>query len=186
MEILTYFFIGVGLATDASAISMSKGFTMKSLNLNNVLKISLLFGFFQGFMPVIGWLIGLNLLHLITGFDHWIAFAILSFIGIRMLYHSTKKQQEEEEDYNHFSFKILLLLAIVTSIDAFAVGLTLSFLKTSILLPVLIIGITTFILSFGSTLIGYKIGKFLERKMEVFGGLILIGIGIKILLEHLA
>jgi putative Mn2+ efflux pump MntP len=103
-----------------------------------------------------------------------------------MIYQSTKKHPDIEKDYDHFSFKILLFLAIATSIDAFAVGLTLSFLKTSILLPVLIIGITTFTLSFGSTLIGYKIGKFLERKMEIFGGLILIGIGIKILLEHLS
>jgi len=185
MDIPTYFLIGMGLAMDASAVSLSKGFTMKSMHLANTLKISFMFGFFQAFMPVIGWLIGINLLYLISGFDHWFAFAILTFIGFKMIYHSMKEKPEKKES-DHFKFNVLLILAIATSIDAFAVGLSLSFLRTSIILPVLIIGIITFAFSFISVLIGYKLGHFLERKVELIGGLILIGIGIKILLEHLS
>jgi len=185
MDIPTYFLIGMGLAMDASAVSLSKGFTMKSLNLNNTLKISFMFGFFQAFMPLIGWLIGINLLYLISGLDHWFAFAILTFIGLKMIYHSMREDSKEKGS-DHFKFNVLLILAIATSIDAFAVGLSLSFLKISIILPILIIGVITFIFSFISVLIGYKLGHFLERKVELVGGLILIGIGIKILLEHLS
>ncbi|MCP2604916.1 manganese efflux pump MntP family protein [Candidatus Aminicenantes bacterium AH-873-B07] len=184
MDLFTCIFIGIGLAMDASAVSLSKGFTMKSLNLNNIIKISFLFGSFQAFMPLIGWFIGINLIHLISGLDHWIAFGLLNFIGFKMVYHSIKKNIKEK-DSNHFNFKILLILALATSIDAFAVGLSLSFLRISIILPILIIGIITFIFSFISVLIGYKLGHFLEKEVEMLGGLILIGIGIKILLEHL-
>lgn len=176
--------IATGLAMDASAVSFSKGFTMKSLKLKNAIKISFLFGLFQALMPIGGWLAGLNLVNFISGSDHWFAFGLLSFVGLRMIYHSIKRSPKMESQ-NPFNFKILLILAFATSIDAFAVGLSLSLLRISIIIPVIIIGLVTLILSFVSVLIGYKFGTFFEKKVEILGGLILIGIGVKILLEHL-
>ncbi len=141
------------------------------------------FGLFQALMPILGWLVGNTLHRIISGFDHWLAFGLLLIVGSRMIYESLRPGTEKKLD--PFNIYVLFILAIATSIDALAVGLSLSFLGTAIIRPAIIIGIVTFILSFFSLQVGNKIGHFLERKVEVVGGLILIGIGIKILVEHL-
>jgi putative Mn2+ efflux pump MntP len=168
---------------DAFAVSITNGITIKHQRINNALKIGIFFGSFQALMPLIGWLAGLRLRDFISGFDHWVAFGLLSLIGGKMIYESTKIGDDKE--IRSLNLFVLLLLSIATSIDALAVGLSFAFLKISIATPIIVIGIVTFILSFLGVLVGNKLGHFFENKMEILGGLILIGIGIKILIEHL-
>jgi len=183
MDIISILFIAFGLAMDAFSVSVTSGITTRNIKYYQVLKMGLSFGLFQTFMPILGWLAGSNLKVYISGIDHWIAFALLSFVGVRMVYESLKG---ESQVINPFDNKTLILLSISTSIDALVVGVTFSFLETSILFPVLIIGIITFILSSIGILMGNGLRHFFENaKVEIFGGLILIGIGIKILIEHL-
>jgi putative Mn2+ efflux pump MntP len=178
-------FLSLGLAMDAFAVSISSGITIESPRIENALKIAIFFGAFQAFMPVIGWLAGLGLRELISQVDHWIAFGLLCAIGGRMIYESTKDRSERKV-LNPLNLCVLLLLSLATSIDALAAGISLAILKTSILFPIIIIGGVTFILSFLGVFVGDKSGRFLERKAEFVGGLVLIGIGTKILIEHLA
>jgi putative Mn2+ efflux pump MntP len=168
---------------DAFAVSITNGITIKHQRINNALKIGIFFGSFQALMPLIGWLAGLRLRDFISGFDHWVAFGLLSLIGGKMIYESTKIGDDKE--IRSLNLFVLLLLSIATSIDALAVGLSFAFLKISIATPIIVIGIVTFMLSFLGVLVGNKLGHFFENKMEILGGLILIGIGIKILIEHL-
>ncbi len=146
--------------------------------------IAIFFGLFQAVMPLIGWLGGLSLKNFISGLDHWIAFGLLSFIGCKMIYESIKVESNVRE-INPLNVYVLLILAVTTSIDALAVGVSFAFLKISIVTPILVIGIITFFLSFIGVFIGDRFGHFFENKIEILGGLILIGIGIKILIEHL-
>jgi putative Mn2+ efflux pump MntP len=183
MNMITILFIAFGLAMDAFAVSITNGITIKHQRINNALKIGIFFGSFQALMPLIGWLAGLRLRDFISGFDHWVAFGLLSLIGGKMIYESTKIGDDKE--IRSLNLFVLLLLSIATSIDALAVGLSFAFLKISIATPIIVIGIVTFILSFLGVLVGNKLGHFFENKMEILGGLILIGIGIKILIEHL-
>jgi putative Mn2+ efflux pump MntP len=174
--------IAIGLAMDSFSVSITRGFTNTKTTLSiEALKTGFFFGFFQAFMPIIGWFAGLSVIDFISGFDHWIAFGLLIFIGGRMIYESTFK--ESKKVVNSSSFKVLLILSIATSIDALAVGLSLSFLETSIILPVIIIGIITFALSFLGVFIGKKFGSYFE-KIGILGGVILIVIAIRILIEH--
>ena len=136
-------------------------------------------------MPVLGWLAGISILDLISGVDHWIAFGLLSLIGCKMIYESSRIESSGKE-LNPLNGYVLLTLSVATSIDALAVGISLAFLRIPIVTPILIIGIVTFLLSFLGVYAGSRIGHFLERKIETLGGLILIGIGMKILVEHLA
>jgi len=175
--------IALGLAMDAFAVSVASGITIKRQRLKSAFKFGMFFGSFQMIMPVAGWLAGVNIQGAIAGIDHWIAFVLLAFIGCRMVYGSFKLK-EKEEAVTH-GLKVMLLLSLATSIDAFAVGLSFAFLEISIVAPVVVIGIITFALSFIGIFIGNTIGHFFEKKLEALGGLILIGIGIKILLEHL-
>lgn len=167
---------------DAFAVSITSGITVRHLRIKHALKIALFFGFFQAIMPIIGWLSGMSLRNIISGFDHWIAFGLLSIIGCKMIYESFKLKKEKINPQNIY---ILFILSIATSIDALAVGLSLSFLKVAIILPAIIIGVVTFLLSFFGVYVGNKVGHFFERKIEMIGGLVLIGIGLKILIEHL-
>lgn len=167
---------------DAFAVSITSGITVRHLRIKHALKIALFFGFFQAIMPIIGWLSGISLRNIISGFDHWIAFGLLSIIGCKMIYESFKLKKEKINPQNIY---ILFILSIATSIDALAVGLSLSFLKVAIILPAIIIGVVTFLLSFFGVYVGNKVGHFFERKIEMIGGLVLIGIGLKILIEHL-
>lgn len=136
-------------------------------------------------MPIIGWLAGLNFRKFISGFDHWIAFGLLIMVGCRMIYESSKKR-EQNKLIDPLNIYVLLVLSLATSIDALAVGISLTFLKTSIVLPVIIIGIITFLLSGAGVYIGNKLGHYSEKKFEAIGGIILMIIAFRILLAHLS
>jgi putative Mn2+ efflux pump MntP len=184
MDIITIIVIAFGLAMDAFAVSITSGITIKNLKINNALKIAVFFGLFQAIMPLVGWLAGLSLRGFISEIDHWIAFGLLSFIGCKMIYESITVQSSKKE-INPLNVYVLLVLAVATSIDALAVGVSFAFLKVSIVTPVIVIGTITFILSFFGVFVGNRIGHFFENKIEIAGGLVLIGIGVKILIEHL-
>ena len=183
MDMISIIVIAFGLAMDAFAVSITSGITIRQLKINNALKIALFFGSFQAIMPIIGWLAGLSLRNFISEIDHWIAFGLLIFIGCKMIYESITIQSSEKE-INPLNVYVLLVLSIATSIDALAVGLSFAILKISIMTPVVIIGSITFALSFLGVFVGDRIGHFFENKIEIAGGLLLIGIGIKILVEH--
>ena len=184
MDIISLIFIAFGLAMDAFAVSITSGLTIKSLKIKNALKIAIFFGLFQAIMPIIGWLAGLSFRDYISSIDHWIAFGLLSVIGSKMIYESFHMESNKRK-INPLNVYVLLIFSVATSIDALAVGLSLSFLKVSIVFPALIIGIVTFLLSILGVYIGNRFGHYFERKIEMIGGLILIFIGIKILVEHL-
>ena len=175
--------IAFGLAMDSFSVSIVNGLTNKFFKFTDALKIGAFFGLFQAIMLVFGWIAGTNVIDFIAGFDHWIAFGLLSFIGCRMIYESIK--EESKKLISSLSFGMLLMLSIATSIDALAVGLSLSFLKVSIVAPAIITGIITFSLSFLGVYLGNRFGRFFKNKIEVLGGLILLVIGFKILIEHL-
>lgn len=184
LSLLTIIFIALGLAMDAFAVSVTSGFTTKRLQVKHAMRIALFFGGFQAAMPIVGWLAGAALRNLITGVDHWIAFGLLCAIGGKMIYESTKIEPAEKT-IDPLNLYILFILAIATSIDALAVGISLSFINVAIMTPSIIIGIITFILSFIGVYIGKRFGHFFESKLEIAGGVILIAIGIKILIGHL-
>jgi putative Mn2+ efflux pump MntP len=173
--------IAVGLSMDAFAVSICKGLSLKKLEPHHAALVGLYFGGFQFLMPVIGWALGYRFEHVIESVDHWIAFGLLSIIGISMIREA--KQADELND--DLSFKTMLLLAVATSIDALAVGVTFAFLKVRILPAAGLIGITTFALSVLGVYIGHFFGLKYKAKAEIAGGVILILIGLKILLEHL-
>jgi putative Mn2+ efflux pump MntP len=183
MSIMTIIFIALGLSMDAFAVAVANGFQIKQQHLRHAARIALFFGGFQAIMPVIGWLAGTSVRNFISGFDHWIAFTLLCFIGVKMIYESLTILPDEKVK-NASNISVLLILSIATSIDALAVGLSLSFLKINIITPAAIIGVMTFVLSFMGVYIGKTFGHFFERKLEIAGGIILIGIGIKILIQH--
>lgn len=180
---VTTILIAVGLAMDSFSVSIANGLTRNNVPVTHALKIGVFFGFFQAIMPVIGWLAGANILEIIAGVDHWVAFGLLSFIGCRMIYESIQK--DAKKVLGSLSLSVLLILSLATSIDALAVGLSLSFLQVSIVAPAIATGIITFSLSFVGMYLGSRFGRFLKNKIEVLGGVILIIIGINILLEHL-
>ncbi|MBW2222203.1 MAG: manganese efflux pump [Deltaproteobacteria bacterium] len=184
MDAITIIAIAFGLAMDAFAVSITSGITIKNLKINNALKIALFFGLFQAIMPLVGWLAGLSLKDFISEIDHWIAFGLLSFIGCKMIYESITVQSNEKQ-IDPLNVYVLLMLSVATSIDALAVGVSFAFLKVSIVTPVIIIGTLTFLLSYLGVYIGDRIGHFFENKIEIAGGLLLIGIGLKILIESL-
>jgi Predicted membrane protein len=177
MDIFSIFFIAVGLAMDAFSVSITKGLVMKS-NVKHALIIALFFGVFQALMPVAGWISGIQLEAFVSFAAPWIALILLSVIGIKMIYEGIFDDNDDKA--GSFSLKEIFILAIATSIDAFLVGVTFAFLKTPIVEPVVIIGFVTFILSFIGFYIGKGAGHLFEHKIEIVGGLILIGIGLKI------
>jgi len=182
MDIFSMFFLAVGLAMDAFSVSITRGMILKC-NLKYALTIAIFFGAFQALMPVAGWLAGEQLAALVEVWAPWIAFILLALVGGKMIYEGLREEDEDEDVCRVFSIRDILILSIATSIDAFAVGVTFAFLNTPILLPILIIGLVTFLLSFIGVYIGKKAGHLFGSKIEVLGGLILIAIGIKILLE---
>ena len=184
MDAMTIIAIAFGLAMDAFAVSITSGITIKRLKINNALKIALFFGLFQAIMPLVGWLAGISLRGFIAEIDHWIAFGLLSFIGCKMIYESIAVQSNEKQ-INPLNIYVLLTLSIATSIDALAVGVSFSLINVFFVTPIIIIGMVTFLLSFVGVYIGNKAGHFFENKVEMAGGFILIGIGIKILIEHM-
>ena len=184
MGILEVVLIAIGLAMDAFAVSICKGLSMKKMSWKKAIIIGGYFGIFQGLMPVIGYFLGTTFENLVTKIDHWIAFVLLVFIGINMLKEAFGNESENCND--NVDFKTMVVLAIATSIDALAVGITFAFLKTNIVLASILIAIITFVVCIIGVKIGNKFGDKYERKAETVGGLILILMGIKILLEHLS
>ena len=175
--------IAFGLATDSFSVSIANGLATKTFKISKALTIALFFGFFQGVMPIFGWLAGESIPNYISAFDHWVAFGLLTIIGVKMIYESfTNKPNNFLRAY---TIKVILILSIATSIDALAVGLSFSFLNISIFFPAIIIGVITFFLSFLGVYVGRRFGKILKNRIEILGGLILIIIGLKILLEHI-
>ena len=180
--------LAIALSMDALSVSIAGGIQIRKVRISHAFKMAFFFGFFQALMPVLGAIAGTYVKSYITEFDHWIIFAILAFIGGKMIYESKfMKKDEKKKDSDPTRFKILLLLAVATSMDALAVGLSLSFMMVmgSILLTAAFIGTVTFILCFVGVLLGNLAGHFFEDKIEIAGGLILIGVGAKILLEHI-
>ena len=181
------FLIGVGLSMDAFAVSICKGLGMSRLNMRQAAVISLFFGGFQALMPLIGWALGSQLTDFITPIDHWIAFGLLAFVGGKMLWDAFREDDESEgvQTDQKLDLKELLMLAIATSIDALAVGITFAFLQVAIVPSITIIGLTTFVISFAGVAVGHFFGARFEKPATIVGGVVLILIGVKILLEHL-
>lgn len=184
MDFITIVIIAVGLAMDALAVSIVSGSVYKQLHVRHALRIAVFFGGFQAFMPLIGSLVGISVKEHIADYDHWIAFGLLAAVGCKMLYESFKITSAEK-NLDPSNVLVLLVLAVATSIDALAVGITLSLIVSSIAIAVIIIGFVTFVLSYLGVFIGKKFGHFFENKIEALGGLILISLGVKILFEHL-
>lgn len=180
---VTIVLVAFALALDSFSVSITNGLTTKTFKVDDALKIGIFFGAFQGLMPVLGWFAGIHVLDLISGFDHWIAFSLLTFIGCRMIYDSIKVESKKLLDSPGIG--LLLTLSVATSIDALAVGLGFSFLRIPITIPAIVIGIVTFSLSLLGVYLGGKLGHFLRNRVEILGGLILIALGTRILIEHL-
>lgn len=186
--------IAFSLSMDAFAVSITNGMTINNIRLRDACKIGIYFGLFQALMPAIGWSAGINFRSNIVMIDHWITFALLSVIGIKMVICSLKKEKEKvnpqdvsggnKEHENPLTTKVLLLLAVATSIDTLAAGVSFAFLDMSIMRAALIIGLTTFTISTIGVLIGKKCGNLLQKKAEIIGGIVLVLIGFKILVEH--
>ena len=175
--------ISIGLAMDAFAVSVCKGLAMKKMSWKKAIIIGLYFGIFQAVMPVIGYFLGTTFERFITYVDHWVAFILLVGIGINMVKEAFNKESENRND--NVDMKTMLVLSIATSIDALAIGITFACLKIHIVMPVITIGLITFIISVIGVKIGNRFGDKYEKKAEIMGGVILILLGIKILLEHL-
>lgn len=183
MNLIEIIVVSFGLAMDAFAVSVCKGLSMKKANLKKALIIALYFGVFQAIMPIIGYSFGVTFSNVVKNIDHWIAFILLGIIGFNMIKESFDDEIEKRND--NIDIKTMLLLAVATSIDALAIGVTFAFLKVNIFLAVLIIGIITLLLSLIGVKIGNKFGDKFQNKAELLGGIILIIMGLKILLEHL-
>lgn len=188
MSLLELFILAVGLSMDAFAVAVCKGLSMRKVSIKKAGIVGLYFGGFQAGMPLIGYFLGLQFKDYIMSVDHWIAFILLSFLGIKMIQEALSKEDDEDEKQDEkemLSFKNMSVLAIATSIDALAVGITLAFLQVDIVPAVSFIGVTTFVLSIIGVKIGNVFGIKYKSKAEFVGGIILIFMGVKILLEHL-
>jgi putative Mn2+ efflux pump MntP len=183
MSIFEILLISIGLAMDAFAVSVCKGLSMEKFDLKKCIIIALYFGLFQAGMPAIGYLLGDSFYTIVENIDHWIAFVLLLAIGINMIKESFDDEIEKRND--NVDFKTMIILAIATSIDALTVGITFAFLDVNIFTSIAFIGIITFVMSMCGVKIGNKFGDKYQNKAELLGGIILIFIGIKILLEHL-
>lgn len=185
--VIQLFLIGIGLSMDAFAVSICKGLAMRKVNKKQCFTIALFFGGFQALMPFLGWALGTQFAQYIESVDHWIAFVLLLFIGGKMIWEAIKDGADscEEKIDPPLDLRELFILAVATSIDALAVGVTFAFLNTPIVQAIVIIGVTTFVLSVFGVYVGNVFGNKYEKKAQIAGGIILIGIGLKILLEHL-
>lgn len=183
MGLIELFLIAVGLSMDAFAVSVCKGLAMPKCTFKKAAIVGLWFGGFQALMPAIGYALGAQFQETIASIDHWIAFVLLALIGGNMI-HEALDNDEEEADAS-LDVKTMFLLAVATSIDALAIGITFAFLKVNIIPAVCFIGIVTFIISFAGVKIGNVFGVRYKNKAEIVGGVILILLGLKILLEHL-
>ena len=183
MDFLGIVFIAIGLAMDAFAVAVCKGLSLKKITIKNSIIIGFYFGFFQCLMPIVGYFLGISFEGVVTKVDHWVAFFLLVVIGYNML----KEIRENDSDYfdDRIDFKSMFPLAVATSIDALAIGITFAFLKVNIVISSLLIGVITFALSVIGVVIGNKFGNKYKKKAQLVGGIILIFMGVKILFEHL-
>ncbi len=184
MQLLMILFIAVGLSMDAFAVSVVAGSVYRELKVRHALRMALFFGGFQAVMPIVGFLAGQSLREYISAYDHWIAFGLLLFVGGKMIYESLRIEAAEK-NLDPSNLLVLLTLSVATSIDALAIGITLSMLIAGIIAAAAIIGLVTFTLSYVGILIGKRFGHFFESRIEIVGGVILIAIGLKILIQHL-
>lgn len=189
MEYLVEFLLlGVGLAMDAFAVSICKGLAMRKVNKKQAVVIALFFGGFQAIMPIVGWFLCKGFQNYIEAFDHWIAFALLAFIGVKMIIETLREKEDDvviEEMDPPLDMKEMLMLAIATSIDALAVGISLAALDRPIVESAAIIGVVTFVISIIGVYIGNFFGNRYKKRAELTGGIILVLIGVKILCEHM-
>jgi manganese efflux pump family protein len=184
VDLLTVFIIAVGLGVDAFSVAIGIGATNTKKSCIPILRLACAFGLFQFIMPLIGWLAGLTVVNIISDYDHWIAFALLAYIGVKMI-RDAFREEKDEEKADRTKGMPLFLLSIATSIDALAIGFSFSLLKTPIILPSIIIGIVCFVMTVIGMFFGKGLAKLFGRKVEIFGGVVLIAIGIKILVDHL-
>ncbi|MCH5163539.1 MAG: manganese efflux pump [Clostridiales bacterium] len=182
MQIWEIIILGIGLSMDAFAVAICKGLSSEKFSVKAALIVGIWFGAFQALMPLIGYLLGSFVSSYIEAFDHWIAFILLAFIGGKMIYEAIKGEEKQDASV---TFAIMLPLAIGTSIDAMAAGITLAFSAVNIFIAIAIIGVITFALSALGVKIGNIFGSKFKKKAEIFGGAILILLGLKILIEHL-
>jgi len=182
----TILLLATGLAMDATAVAATRGMAVQTVRARHVLTVALFFGGFQALMPLLGWLVGAQVGPLVRAWDHWIAFVLLGFIGGKMLWEARAKpeSQARSSDEALFGFKIMTVLAIATSIDALAVGFTLPMIGAPFALSLVTIGVTTALLSAAGLFAGRRFGAALGQKLDIAGGLVLIGMGLKILIEH--
>jgi putative Mn2+ efflux pump MntP len=181
--------LAVGLAMDATAVAAARGCTTPKILPRHVALVAAFFGGFQALMPLIGWLLGSRVGPLVQAWDHWIAFALLAAIGGKMLWEARPSAREEgdgDRQADLFGVKVLLLLAVATSIDSLAVGITLPILNAPLLLSLTTIGVTTALLSAVGLVAGRRFGSMLGKRLDIAGGVMLIGLGTKILVEHLS
>ena len=185
---IAIFLIAVSLALDAFAVSVSSGIAVPRFGWRQAVKLGCYFGGFQFIMPLVGWFLGSSVSRYILAVDHWVAFGLLALIGGRMIYGALKKSAGEEEDAAaaDLSARRLTLLAVATSIDALAVGVSMAFMNLNILFAAAIIGVVAFTLSVVGGLVGRRLGGLFQRRAELVGGIALVAIGVKILIEHLA
>jgi putative Mn2+ efflux pump MntP len=183
MSLITVFFIAVGLGIDAFSVAIGIGATNNKKSWVPVLRLAASFGLFQFIMPIAGWLAGQTVVEIIASFDHWIAFALLTLVGGKMIWEGFEKESDDDNDDQTRGWP-LLMLSIATSIDALAVGFSFSVLKSPILFPAVIIGIVCFLMTVTGMVFGKVLAKIFGKKVEIFGGLVLIAIGIKILIDH--
>jgi len=180
MSILSIIILAIGLAMDAFAVSIASSCNLRKMKISEALSMSFFFGIFHTAMPIIGWFAGSSIKDYIQQIDHWIAFVLLVGIGIKMIYESFIL----DENKSSFSIHFLIMISIATSIDTLAIGISFACLDIAVFTPAFIIGITTFLFSGFGVYIGKKFGYLFESKIEIFGGVILILMGLKILLEH--
>lgn len=185
MDLVVPILIGVGLSMDCFAVSLAIGTTTKAKLLNAALIIALCFGMFQTGMTLLGWAAGTHLAEVISDYDHWVVFLLLTVIGIKMVIEGWREEEEEQAPVDVMQLVPVIVLSVATSIDALAVGVSFAFLQVEILVPALIIGIVAFVCSFAGVLSGTRLASILGNRVEIIGGVILLTIGLKILLEHL-
>jgi putative Mn2+ efflux pump MntP len=186
MEPLTLIGIAIGLAMDAFAVSIGVGLTLKEVSLRQTFRLSYHFGLFQALMPIVGWLAGRSLVEWIAPVDHWIAFGLLAAIGGKMIYEALGERDEDAQKKDPTKGASLVVLSVATSIDALAVGLSLAVLGVDIWYPALVIGLVALTFTAVGLHLGKRLGAVFGRRMEIIGGAILIAIGLRILIEHLA
>jgi putative Mn2+ efflux pump MntP len=185
MDFLSILLIAIGLSADCFAVALGGSISMRTLSRFQVFRVSLAFGLFQALMPVLGWLAGQTVVEIIADYDHWVAFILLAIVGGRMIWESFRAEEARSKNADITKGILLLTLSVATSIDALVVGLSFAFLEISILTASLTIGITAFVVTAIGFLLGRKAGSLIGRRAETVGGVVLLGIGLRILLTHI-